>query len=87
MSVHLTCIARKERLEAPGRQGSDGDELVARAGSDDQGLAVLCLGQISAPLQQVVEPVFGIEERRRVVVFDEGDEAEDHPACQDYRPI
>ena len=87
MSVHLTCIAGEERLEASWRQGSDRDELVARAGSDDQGLAVRCLGQIAAPVQQVVEFVFGIEECRCVAEFDEGDEAEDHRARQDYGPI
>jgi len=87
MSLHLTCITRKERLKASGRQGSDGDELVARASRDDQCLTVLCLGQIAAPLQQAVEFVFGIEECRRVAVFDEGNKAEDHAARQDYRPI
>jgi hypothetical protein len=57
MSVHLTCIARKERLKASGRQGSDGDELIARAGSDTS-LAVSVWTNYRAT-QQVVEPVFG----------------------------
>ena len=87
LRVHLPCIAGKEGLEASGRQGSDGDQSVARADSDDQGLTVLCLGQIATPLQQVVEFVFGIEECRHVAEFDDGDEGEDHRARQDYGPI
>jgi len=61
--------------------------LVARPGRDDQSLAILCLGQIATPLQQVVEFVFGIEECRRVAEFDDGDEGEDHRTGQEYGPI
>jgi hypothetical protein len=87
VSAHLPRIGGKKGLEASWRQGGDRDELITGIRGDDEGLPVRCSGEIAAPLQQVVQFVFGIEECRRIAESDQGNEADDHRARQHHGPI